>query len=72
LEIHQDNFYFFKKFIFDISTSKRSKNTKNLISSKKKNNFFSKAFLKHKNKKSSKIHVKPSELQSKYVIKQLK
>jgi hypothetical protein len=33
LEIHQNNIYFyFLKFIFDISTSKRSENIKKLIS----------------------------------------
>jgi len=37
-EMHQNNlfFLFFKKFIFDISTSKRFKNKKKIILSKKK------------------------------------
>jgi len=37
LEIHQNNiFFYFFKFIFDISTSKRSENIKKLISKKSK------------------------------------
>ena len=45
LEMHQDHiFFYFKKIIFDISASKRSKNTKKiLILSKKKFNFFGNA-----------------------------
>jgi len=31
LEMHQDNFFFLKKIIFDISASKRSKNTKKIL-----------------------------------------
>jgi hypothetical protein len=39
LEMHQDDvFLFFKKIIFDISTLKRSKNTKKNINFKQKQN----------------------------------
>jgi len=31
LQMHQDNVFFFKKIIFDISASKRSKNTKKIL-----------------------------------------
>jgi hypothetical protein len=41
--MHQNNI-FLKKIIFNISTSKQSKNTKKIISSKKKSNFGKTAF----------------------------
>jgi hypothetical protein len=34
-KIHQNNIFYFKKFIFDISTSKRSKNNYKIIFLKK-------------------------------------
>ena len=43
LKIHQNNFFYFKKIIFDINASKWSENKKILIWSKK-NNFFQKRF----------------------------
>ena len=45
LEMHQNNFFYFFKIIFDISASKWSENTKTiLIWSKKKLIFFKSAF----------------------------
>ena len=41
LEMHQDHIFFIlKKIIFDISASKRSKNTKKILILSKKNSFF--------------------------------
>ena len=61
LEMHQNNFFYFFKIIFDISASKWSENTKTiLIWSKKKLIFFKSAFKTQKQTEFYKIqlHVK--------------
>jgi predicted membrane-bound dolichyl-phosphate-mannose-protein mannosyltransferase len=55
LKIYQNNIFYFFKIIFDISKSKWSENTKNILiwSKEKKFNFFQKYFWKVKEKKSN-------------------
>jgi len=58
LEMHQNNFFYFFKIIFDINTSKRSKNIKtNSFYAKKNLNFKGTRCTKHAlNVKSNRIH----------------
>jgi hypothetical protein len=52
LEMYRNNvFLFFFKFIFDISISKQSKNTKKINLKQIKKIYFLKALLKYKNKR---------------------